>query len=58
VLSEPELVRAMFDVGYFPPNTPSAQMKRLGSEPNMCLGDMSVWSLAARSTAMPPRKAR
>ena len=22
VLSEPELLRAMFDVGYFPPNTP------------------------------------
>jgi hypothetical protein len=22
VLSEPELMRAMFDVGYFPPNTP------------------------------------
>jgi hypothetical protein len=22
VLSEPELFRAMFDVGYFPPNTP------------------------------------
>ena len=21
-LSEPELLRAMFDVGYFPPNTP------------------------------------
>jgi putative heme degradation protein len=25
VLSEPELLRAMFDVGYFPPNTPLAQ---------------------------------
>ena len=23
-LSEPELLRAMFDVGYFPPNTPPA----------------------------------
>jgi hypothetical protein len=23
VLSEPELLRAMFDVGYFPPNTPA-----------------------------------
>jgi hypothetical protein len=23
VLSQPELLRAMFDVGYFPPNTPS-----------------------------------
>jgi hypothetical protein len=22
ILSEPELLRAMFDVGYFPPNTP------------------------------------
>jgi hypothetical protein len=22
VLTEPELLRAMFDVGYFPPNTP------------------------------------
>jgi hypothetical protein len=22
VMSEPELLRAMFDVGYFPPNTP------------------------------------
>jgi hypothetical protein len=22
VLSEPQLLRAMFDVGYFPPNTP------------------------------------
>jgi hypothetical protein len=22
VVSEPELLRAMFDVGYFPPNTP------------------------------------
>jgi hypothetical protein len=22
VLSEPELLQAMFDVGYFPPNTP------------------------------------
>jgi hypothetical protein len=25
VLSESELLRAMFDVGYFPPNTPSEQ---------------------------------
>jgi hypothetical protein len=25
VLSEPEQLRAMFDVGYFPPNTPLAQ---------------------------------
>jgi len=25
VLSEPELLRAMFDVGYFPPNTSSAE---------------------------------
>jgi hypothetical protein len=24
VLTEPELLRAMFDVGYFPPNTPPA----------------------------------
>ena len=24
VLSEPELLRAMFDVGYFPPNKPPA----------------------------------
>ena len=24
VQSEPELLRAMFDVGYFPPNTPPA----------------------------------
>jgi hypothetical protein len=24
VLSEPELLRAMFDVGYFPPNTLAA----------------------------------
>jgi len=28
VLSEPELLRAMFDVGYFPPNTPpQAELK-------------------------------
>jgi hypothetical protein len=25
VLSEPELLRAMFDVGYSPPNTPPAE---------------------------------
>jgi hypothetical protein len=25
VLSEPELLRAMFDVGYFPPNTPPGE---------------------------------
>jgi hypothetical protein len=25
VLSEPELLRAMFDVGYFPPNTPPSE---------------------------------
>jgi hypothetical protein len=25
VLSESELLRAMFDVGYFPPNTPPAK---------------------------------
>jgi hypothetical protein len=25
VLSEPELLQAMFDVGYFPPNTPPAE---------------------------------
>jgi hypothetical protein len=24
-LSEPELLRAMFDVGYFPPNTPPGE---------------------------------
>jgi len=24
VLTEPELLQAMFDVGYFPPNTPPA----------------------------------
>ena len=27
VLSEPELLRAMFDVGYFPPNTPPDNIK-------------------------------
>jgi hypothetical protein len=27
VLSEPELLRAMFDVGYFPPNTPPLQRR-------------------------------
>jgi hypothetical protein len=26
VLSEPELLRAMFDVGYFPPNTPPGSL--------------------------------
>jgi hypothetical protein len=25
VLSEPELLRAIFDVGYFPPNTPPGE---------------------------------
>ena len=25
VLSEPELLRTMFDVGYFPPNTPPVE---------------------------------
>jgi hypothetical protein len=25
VLSEPELLRAMFDVGYFPPNAPPGE---------------------------------
>jgi hypothetical protein len=27
VLSEPELLRAMFDVGYFPPNAPPDNIK-------------------------------
>jgi hypothetical protein len=30
VLSEPELQRAMFDVGYFPPNTPPDEPWREG----------------------------
>jgi hypothetical protein len=30
VLSEPELLRAMFDVGYFPPNTPPSVEWALG----------------------------
>ena len=29
VLSEPELLRAMFDVGYFPPNTPPTSTAEL-----------------------------
>jgi hypothetical protein len=28
VLSESELLRAMFDVGYFPPNTPAGMNER------------------------------
>ena len=28
ILSEPELLRAMFDVGYFPPNTPPDERAR------------------------------
>jgi hypothetical protein len=31
VLSEPELLRAMFDVGYFPPNTPRSDRTDPGS---------------------------
>ena len=33
VLSEPELLRAMFDVGYFPPNTPPDERTAAIREP-------------------------
>jgi hypothetical protein len=33
VLSEPEMLRAIFDVGYFPPNTPPPE-ERCESLPN------------------------
>jgi hypothetical protein len=33
VLSEPDLLRAMFDVGYFPPNTPPGGSTLTGKSP-------------------------
>jgi hypothetical protein len=32
VLPEPELLRAMFDVGYFPPNTPRHERRSLSPQ--------------------------
>jgi hypothetical protein len=47
VLSESELLRAMLDVGYFPPNTPAAQTKKPRQEmPGLSLKSVRVRVMA------------
>ena len=43
VLTEPELLRAMFDVGYFPPNTPIREIKPV--RPQIALSEVLTISL-------------